>query len=73
MKEAVGSYDVMIFSLTSVTKPFIEPIIEGAPSVQIPTHWFHSRPQDSNERVTPKETRVPIATVTRGRRRFSWT
>jgi hypothetical protein len=47
MKEAMGRYVIMIFSLTSVTKPFIEPIIEGAPSGQIPTHWFHDRPQDS--------------------------
>jgi hypothetical protein len=46
MKEAMGRYDVMIFSLTSVTKPFIEPIIKGAPSVQIATHWFYDRPQD---------------------------
>jgi hypothetical protein len=47
MKEEMGRYDVMIFSLTSVTKPFIEPIVEGAPSVLIATHWFHDRPQDS--------------------------
>jgi hypothetical protein len=37
MKEAMGHYDIMIFSLTSVTEPFIEPVIEGAPSLQIPT------------------------------------
>jgi hypothetical protein len=47
MKEAIGRYDIMIFSLTSVTKPLMEPIPEGVPSVQIPTHWFHDRPQDS--------------------------
>jgi hypothetical protein len=42
MKELMGRYDIM----TSVTKPFIEPITEGAPSMQIPTHWFHDIPQD---------------------------
>jgi hypothetical protein len=46
MKEAIGQYGIMIFSLTSVRKPFIGPITEGAPSVQIPSHWFHDRPQD---------------------------
>jgi hypothetical protein len=47
MKEAMGRYGIMIFSLTRVTKPFIEPIAEGATSVQIPTRWFRDRPQDS--------------------------
>jgi hypothetical protein len=47
MKEATGRYDITIFSLTSVIKPFIEPITEGAQSVQIPAHWFHDRLQDS--------------------------
>jgi hypothetical protein len=47
MKESVGRYDILIFFLTSVTTAFSEPIIEGAPSVQIPTHLFHDRPQDS--------------------------
>jgi hypothetical protein len=47
MKEAIGHYDIVIFSLTSVVKRFIESIIEGVPSLQVPTHWFHDRPQDS--------------------------
>jgi hypothetical protein len=37
MKEAMGRCDIMIFYFTSVTKPFIEPITDGVPSVQIPT------------------------------------
>jgi hypothetical protein len=41
MKEIMGRYDIVIFSLTSASKRFIEPVIVGAPSVQIPTHWFH--------------------------------
>jgi len=28
---------------TKVINPLIEPTIEGAPSVQIPTHWSHVR------------------------------
>jgi hypothetical protein len=47
MKEAMGRYDVIIFSLTSVTKPLLELVIEGTPSVQIATHCFHDRPQGS--------------------------
>jgi hypothetical protein len=49
MKDATGRCDIMMFSLTSVTKSFIEQIIKGTSSVQIPTHWFHDRPQDSKQ------------------------
>jgi hypothetical protein len=35
----------VFFSLTSVTKPFIDPIIEGAPSVQLPIHRIRDKPQ----------------------------
>jgi hypothetical protein len=41
MKEAKGRCDIVSFSFTNATKRFTEPIIVGAPSVQIPTHWFH--------------------------------
>jgi hypothetical protein len=37
MKEAMGHYDIMTFSLTNI-KPFIEPTIEGTATAQIPTH-----------------------------------
>jgi hypothetical protein len=36
VKEAVSSNHIWIFSFTSETKPFILPVMEGAPSVQIP-------------------------------------
>jgi hypothetical protein len=39
----MGRYDIM----TSATKPFTAPIIESAPTVQIPTQRYHDRPQDS--------------------------
>jgi hypothetical protein len=43
MKKAIGHYDIMIFPLMSVTKPFIQPTIESTPSVQIPALWFHDK------------------------------
>jgi hypothetical protein len=47
MKEAIGRYDIGLFSLANITKPPIEPIIHGAPSMQIPTNWFRDGPQNS--------------------------
>jgi hypothetical protein len=47
MKEAMDRYGITISFFVRCNKPFIEPILQGAPSVQIPTHWFRDRPQDS--------------------------
>jgi hypothetical protein len=47
MKEAMSRCDIMIFLFDEYNRIFYEPIVEGAPSLQIPKQWFHYRPQDS--------------------------
>jgi hypothetical protein len=47
VKEAVSSNNIWIFFFTSETKPFILPVMEGAPSVHIPMQRSHDNPLPS--------------------------